>query len=161
MCPACVCATVRGWLTWCSPFHDLKTVTNRGPTDCTATVVLSCCSNAGKFTSRGVVAVDVTVVTRDGEQFLSITVSNTQCGKPLTDPEALFIPFKGTFEGKSGTPSVAAGGSGYDHPRSSPRGADTMVAMACRSRMLPELHLDVVTVTLQRVGNPFTRLRRT
>ncbi len=63
------------------------------------------CSNAGKFTSHGIVTVDVAVVHFEDEQFLVMTVSNTRCGSALTDPESLFIPFKGTYEGTG--PSAA------------------------------------------------------
>ena len=94
-----------------------------------------CASNAGKFTSYGAVTVDVTTKNRarrapivtgslkgslsslsrvrsetsvvDEVTFLVITVSNTRCGAAIEDPEAMFIPFKGTYEGMRPT---SAGG---------------------------------------------------
>ena len=69
-----------------------KTVFDRGLCMC------HCCdvgSNAGKFTARGVVTVDVTVVMNNDVQYVVVTVSNTRMGKALTDPELLFIPFRG------------------------------------------------------------------
>ncbi len=104
-------------------------------------------SNAGKFTTRGVILVDIGVVSvnaavhnamllpvvdRDGHdearrsakgqskgpvasaasasvaclrdvQYVTITVSNTRCGAGVPDPEAAFIPFRGTFSGNTTT----------------------------------------------------------
>ena len=64
-------------------------------------------SNAGKFTPKGVVTVDALVVFHDGVQYVTITVSNTRSGAPMSDPESCFIPFRGTFQGKTN-----GGGSG-------------------------------------------------
>ena len=63
-------------------------------------------SNAGKFTPSGVVAVDVRFV-NDGinPQYMVVTVSNSSHGAGIKDPEALFIPFRGTHDGAA--PSAA------------------------------------------------------
>ena len=91
-------------------------------------------SNAGKFTTHGAVTVDVAVTCRprpafltaasdtstrvrpydatgttDDAKFLVITVSNTRCGAAIDDPESMFIPFKGTYEGLRSSASGSCG----------------------------------------------------
>ena len=58
-------------------------------------------SNAGKFAGNGVVTVDVVVVAGSvpGDDYLVMTVSNSRSGPALEEPESLFVPFRGTFEG--------------------------------------------------------------
>ena len=71
-------------------------------------------SNAGKFTTRGVVIVNAVHVTApytppsapagtppSTRQYVALTISNTNSGKALIDVEALFVPFRGTFEGNA------------------------------------------------------------
>jgi hypothetical protein len=58
------------------------------------------CSNAGKFTPRGAIAVDVAVVHGDcGDVFVTITVTNTRSAPAIQDTEPLFIPFRGSYSG--------------------------------------------------------------
>ena len=70
-------------------------------------IIINGLSNAGKFTNSGAVAVDVTL--NGGgvgvPQYLVVTVSNTSDEAKLKDPEALFVPFRGTHEGA--TPAAA------------------------------------------------------
>ena len=78
-------------------------------------IIINGLSNAGKFTNSGAVAVDVTL-TGGGvgvPQYLVVTVSNTSGEAKLKDPEALFVPFRGTHEGA--TP--AAAGEWSSHAR--------------------------------------------
>ncbi len=89
-------------------------------------------SNAGKFTVKGTVSVEVIVTTkrtpaaeeavasssRTGrgrvgpamalQQFAVITVSNPRTGRPLGDTEPLFVPFRDQVEQHGG----AAAGAG-------------------------------------------------
>jgi signal transduction histidine kinase len=60
-------------------------------------------SNAGKFTTNGVIEVDVRLLpdpsqpgqTDPRAQYAAITVRNPRRGTPLGDTEELFIPFRG------------------------------------------------------------------
>lgn len=88
-------------------------------------IVLVLCSNAGKFTTTGVVTVDVAIVTApfgstrgmaspasslvtpEPAQYLVVTVSNPRRGHVIPDTEALFVPFKGQFDRQA--TSVAGG----------------------------------------------------
>ena len=85
---------------------------------------VDCCvwhthSNAGKFTTTGIVTVSAVVIEAadeslpplpDGQPvtkpYLCLTVTNPCQGKGIADPESLFVPFRGTFEGNA---AVATG----------------------------------------------------
>ena len=67
-------------------------------------IIINGLSNAGKFTPEGAVAVDVTVLLDGtGKQHVAVTVSNTTYTDGLADPEACFVPFRGTHQGKAAT----------------------------------------------------------
>jgi hypothetical protein len=88
-------------------------------------------SNAGKFTTDGTVTVEMVLVTTavmesspgpravrasgpgarslggDSAQFVVLLVTNPRFGPPLANPEALFVPFKGSADAAGSNPGVA------------------------------------------------------
>ena len=55
-------------------------------------------SNAGKFATSGMIAVDAVVVDATDGQYLCLTVSNRRSGGPIAGLNDVFTPFRGTFE---------------------------------------------------------------
>ena len=82
-------------------------------------------SNAGKFTSQGMVFVSVTVARDEvGSRYLVVMVSNTRCGPRLRNTENFFVPFGAVVHGKRQRPSTAMKrasiGAGYKKVNSVP-----------------------------------------
>jgi hypothetical protein len=65
-------------------------------------------SNACRVTSRGAIAVDVTVFEK-GAQYIAITVSSTRSGSPLADPEARFLPYNAASDDGAQMPTRVEG----------------------------------------------------